>query len=265
MNHQDTRTPGVPLLGALVSLWFTAWFTGCSRTPPPAPPAPPALFREVTLDFTHNPGAVGQWYMTEIMGSGGALFDYDNDGDLDIYLVQSSGGPSRLLRNELAPSGQLRFTDVTAQSGAGHVGYGMGVAVGDYDNDGYLDLYITCFGPNALLHNNGDGTFTGVTRQAGVDDARWSTGATFVDYDRDGDLDLFVLNYVDFTIAGNKRCMAATGEPDYCTPRAYKPVPARLFRNDGGGHFTDVTLSSGIGAKSGPGLGVVAADLNSDG
>ncbi len=137
--------------------------------------------------------------------------------------------------------------------------------MGDYDNDGDPDLYVTNFGHNVLYRNNGDGTFTDVTREAGVDDERWSASAAFLDYDRDGDLDLFVTNYVDFTLLGNKRCFAATGEPDYCTPAIYRPVPDRLFRNEGGGKFVDVTLTSGIGSAFGPGLGVVCADFNLDG
>src|SRR5215831_6869682 len=201
------------------------------------------------------------------MGAGAALFDYDNDGDLDVFLIQGAmldekKKPSdakfpppkdwkpgaRLFRNELIPSGKLRFTDVTEKAGLGGSGYGMGVATGDYDNDGYVDLYVTNFGSNVLYHNNGDGTFTDITREAGVDDPRWSTSAAFLDYDRDGDLDLFVTNYVDFTVKSNKRCYSPTGELDYCTPAAYHPLSSRLFRNDGHGHFTDVTQASGIGS-----------------
>ena len=142
----------------------------------------------------------------------------------------------------------------------------MGVAVGDYDNDGDSDLYVTHFGPNILFRNNGNGTFTDVTREAGVDDPRWSTSAAFLDYDRDGDLDLFLTNYVDFTLKGNKKCYAPTGEPDYCTPAAYRPVPDRLFRNIGNGKFADVNSSLRESARpDGPGLGVVCADFNSDG
>ncbi|HKE05922.1 MAG TPA: CRTAC1 family protein [Blastocatellia bacterium] len=218
------------------------------------------------------------------MGAGAALFDYDNDGDLDVYLIQGAmldekKKPSeakfpppkdwkpgaRLFRNELIPSGKLRFTDVTEKAGLGGAGYGMGVATGDYNNDGYVDLYVTNFGSNVLYRNNGDGTFTDVTREAGVDDPRWSSSAAFVDYDRDGNLDLFVCNYVDFTIRGNKRCFTPTGEPDYCSPASYRPVPARLFRNEGGGKFVDVTQASGVGAAFGPGLGVTCADFNGDG
>ena len=222
--------------------------------------------------------------MAEIMGAGGALFDYDGDGDLDVFLLQGAlldekkklgeakfPPPAgwkpghRLFRNDLAPSGKLRFTDVTESAGVGHRGYGMGAAVGDYDNDGDPDLYVTSFGPNVLYRNNGDGTFADVTQEAGVDDPRWSTSAAFLDYDRDGDLDLFVCNYIDFTLKGNKRCFAPSGEPDYCAPAAYRPAPARLFRNDGGGKFADVTQAAGVGAAFGPGLGVTCADFDSDG
>jgi len=247
-----------------------------------------ALFRDVAaetgLNFHHFTGATGEYYMVEIMGAGGALFDYDGDGDLDVYLLQGTmldekkkpgeakfppppgwKAGNRLFRNELIPTGKLRFTDVTDQAGVGHTGYGMGVAADDYDNDGDIDLYVTNFGSNVLYRNNGKGTFTDVTREAGVDDQRWSTSAAFLDYDRDGDLDLFVANYIDFTLKGNKRCYAATGEPDYCTPAAYRPVPDRLFRNEGNGKFVDVTQTSGIGAAFGPGLGVTCADFNLDG
>src|SRR5438876_2794905 len=248
-----------------------------------APEAP--LFRDIAaetgLNFHHSNGATGQHYMPEAMGPGGALFDYDNDGDLDIYLVQGtrfnrsgkllSPPPpgwkpgNRLFKNLLAETGELRFVDITEKAGVGHIGYGMGVAVGDYDNYGFPDLYVTNFGHNVLYHNNGDGTFTDVTAQAGVDDPRWSASAAWVDYDCDGRLDLFVANYLDFTPKGNKSCYLSTGERDYCTPKMYQPVPARLFRNRGDGTFEDVTERAGIGAAVGPGLGVVCADFNGDG
>jgi hypothetical protein len=270
--------------------WRTALATGalalaagCSKPIASEAPGQPR-FRdaaaETDLQFRHFTGAAGRYYMPEIMGAGVALFDFDNDGDLDVFLMQGtmldpgkrpdqSDFPPppgcRLLRNELVLSGQLHFTDVTGQAGVDHVGYGMGVATGDYDNDGFQDLYLTNFGHNVLYHNNGDGTFTDVTARAGVDDERWSTSAAFFDYDGDGKLDLIVLNYVDFTVKGNKPCTAPTGEPDYCTPKVYHPAPARLFRNLGEGRFADVTLASGIGAAFGPGLGVVAADFNGDG
>jgi len=233
------------------------------------------------LNFTHINGATGKYYVAEEMGAGVALFDYDNDGDLDVFLVQ--GGPlndktpwqtpgyptSRLFRNDLTrgPDGKprLHFTDVTAKAGLELRAYGMGVAVGDYDNDGDLDLFITSFGPDYLYRNNGDGTFTDVTSPAGVSDPLWSTSATFFDYDRDGDLDLFVANYLDFTIADNKSCTDTAGAPDYCGPRNYHPVPDRLYRNDGNGHFTNMTEAAGISRADGAGLGVVADDFNGDG
>jgi len=233
------------------------------------------------LAFTHVNGASGQYYLPEQMGAGVALFDYDNDGDLDVFLVQdgplSGSAPassphyptSRLFRNDLTRGAdgvpRLHFTDVTAQAGVGLRAYGMGVAVGDYDNDGDLDLFVTSFGPDTLFRNNGNGTFTDVTSEAGVSDPLWSTSAVFFDYDRDGDLDLFVANYLDFTVAGNKTCTDGSGARDYCGPRTYRPAPDRLYRNDGNGHFTNVTEQAGIARADGAGLGVVADDLNGDG
>jgi enediyne biosynthesis protein E4 len=251
-------------------------------------PAQPPLFRDATaetgLKFHHFTGATGALFMPEIMGSGCALFDYDNDGDLDAYLVQgtlldatkkmsdASYPPpkdwkpgNRLWRNELIPSGKLKFTDVTAAAGVGHVGCGMGAAVGDYDNDSDADLYVTNLGANLLYRNNSNGTFTDVTAAAGVNDERWSTSASFLDYDRDGDLDLFVVNYVDFTVRNHKLCFSPTGEPDYCTPRAYNPLRSRLLRNEGRGRFTDVSQAAGVASAPGPGLGVTCADFNGDG
>jgi hypothetical protein len=229
------------------------------------------------LTFTHDNGASGQYYMAEQMGAGAALFDYDNDGDLDVYLVEGgalgtspkTGTTSRLFRNDLTigPDGTrtLHFTDVTERAGVGWRAYGMGVAVADYDNDGDLDLFLTSFGPEALFRNNGDGTFTDVTAAAGVSDPLWSTSASFFDYDRDGDLDLFVANYLDFTLADNKTCYDPLGARDYCGPRAYRPVPDRLYRNEGNGRFIDVTEAAGISRAGGAGLGTVAGDFNRDG
>ncbi len=233
------------------------------------------------LRFTHVNGASGEFYMPELLGAGGALFDYDNDGDLDVFLVQ--GGPldtatppqprdaatSRLFRNDLrrSPAGPatLSFTDVTGRAGVALAAYGMGAAVGDIDNDGFPDLLVTTFGGETLYRNNGDGTFTDITKTAGVSDPFWSASAAFADYDRDGDLDLFVTNYLDFTLAGNKRCTDATGVRDYCSPKSFKPLPDRLYRNEGGGRFTDVTASAGISRAYGNGLGVSAGDYNGDG
>jgi hypothetical protein len=253
------------------------------QAPPPGDP-----FVEVAaasgLAFRHFNGATGAYYQPEVFGPGVALLDYDRDGDLDVYLPQAgmldpgqspaqalfplpAGQPpgDRLFRNELQPDGLLRFTDVTATAGLGHAGYAQGVATGDYDNDGYTDLYVTAFGSNVLYHNQGDGRFIDVTDAAGVDDPRWSTSAAFLDYDRDGDLDLFVANYVHFTVAGNKQCAGGDGTLDYCGPQSYRPVRDRLYRNEGDGRFTDVSDAAGLGVAFGPGLGVTCADFNGDG
>jgi hypothetical protein len=239
--------------------------------------------QETGLEFHHFLGAIGEYYLPEITGSGAGLLDYDRDGDLDVLLVQgdlfdpatavdrltfpppSTHWPGhRLFRNELIPGGKLKFTDVTERAGMKRRGYGMGVAVGDYDNDGDPDLYITGFGSNVLYRNLGNGTLSDATGEAGVDDPRWSSSAAFVDYDRDGRLDLFVANYVDFTVANNKKCYSPSGARDYCSPNAYAGEPASLFHNEGQGRFRDVSRKAGV-TKPGPGLGVAIGDWNRDG
>jgi hypothetical protein len=215
---------------------------------------------ETGLVFTHDNGATGKLYMPEIMGSGAALLDFDNDGDLDVFFVQSKGS-SQFFRNELAPMGVLRFTNITGSSGITYDGYGMGAATGDFDNDGFADLLVTGWKKSELYRNTGKGSFARVNfPHPDV----WSSSASFFDYYRDGYLDLVILSYVNFSIATNKPCQAPTGEPDYCTPRAYSPVAARLYHNEKG-RFVDVTSLSGINAALGPGLGVAATDLNGDG
>ncbi len=244
-------------LFALISL-ISVW----SQQPPLFQDAPSAI------PFTHVSGAKGQYYMHEIMGPGAALFDYDGDGDLDVFLPQGEGR-SRLFRNDLtvgtAGRRTLQFTDVTDRAGITLGTYGMGTAVGDYDNDGDLDLFVTSFGADTLYRNNGDGTFADVTKAAGVSDALWSTSAAFLDFDRDSDLDLFVANYLDFTIADNKICHDPVGARDYCSPRAYRSVPDRLYRNEGRGRFVNVTEPAGIARSDGNGLGVSVGDYNGDG
>ncbi len=240
------------------------------------------------LDFVHFNGMSGEYYFCEIMCAGAALLDYDNDGDLDVYLIQGKMlGPGktieqamfppkaplplkdRLYRNDLVidPDGTrtLRFTDVTEASGIEALGYGMGVATGDYDNDGLVDLYVTNFGPNQMFHNNGDGTFTDVTEQTGTDDPRYTTSAAFFDYDRDGWLDLFVCGNLNFSYATHKECFTEAGMLDYCAPFIYEPIPDRLFHNRGDGTFEDVSAKSQIVREYGSGLGVVCADFNGDG
>ena len=257
----------------------------------PAHPATPAsisdMFIDATassgIDFMHTNGMKGEYYFSEIIGSGVAIFDYDNDGRPDILVLDgtplgeakaSEGRPpcsARLFHNELTVGEggvrALKFTDVTAKSGLCARGYGMGVAVGDYDNDGFVDLFITHFdAPNQLFHNNGDGTFSDVTESAGVGgNGRWGASASFVDYDRDGLLDLYVANYVNYSIADKRKCYNYTSARDYCAPVAYQPVPGILYHNLGDGKFEDVSAKSGITRTYGNGLGVVAADLNGDG
>jgi hypothetical protein len=244
-----------------------------------------APFSDVTsqsgLDFVHVNGAEGGLLLPEVIGSGGALFDYDNDGDLDLLAVQGSGfsalgsgksvpgSGSRLFRNDLIVKADgtstLRFTDVTKASGIVATGYGMGAATGDFDNDGWIDLYVTSLGPNQLFRNNGDGTFTDVTAQSATDDPRWSTSATFFDYDRDGWLDLFVANYVNFRPDMKRNCFSAGSARDYCNPVVYDPVPDKLLHNNRNGTFSDVSGRSAIARESGRGLGVMASDFNGDG
>ncbi len=238
---------------------------------------------EVGLDFVHWNGMSGELYFPEMTGQGGALFDYDSDGDLDIYLVQGNIlGPGktwkdavfpppagayvgdRLYRNDL-DGGKLRFTEVTQASGIRAQGYGMGVIAGDYDGDGHVDLYVSNYGPNELWRNRGDGTFENVTAKAGVGDPRWSVSASFFDLERDGDLDLYVTNYVDFRLEKNIECFANSSRRDYCGPTAFEGLPDSLYRNRGDGTFEDISTSSRIAATAGAGLGVISADFDDDG
>ena len=239
------------------------------------------------LDFAYFNGMSGDFYFPEMMGGGVALFDYDNDGDLDVYFTQGQMlGPGqavsqaiipprslplggRLYRNDLTIQADgtrtLHFTDVTAQSGIKMSDYGMGVATGDFNNDGCVDLYLTNFGQNHLYRNNCDGTFTDVSQAAGVSDPGWSVSAAFVDYDRDGWLDLYVGHYVQYSLDIDQRCTGLTGRRDYCTPAVYNARTDRLFHNERNGTFVDVTAKALIGGQFGPALGVSTADFNGDG
>ncbi|HEY6244980.1 MAG TPA: CRTAC1 family protein [Pyrinomonadaceae bacterium] len=215
-------------------------------------------------------------YIVESMSGGLALLDYDNDGYQDIFFVNAltldllkSGGKttSALYHN----NGDGTFTDVTTRSGLADVGWGMGVAVGDYDNDGFDDLFVTCLGQNHLYRNNGDGSFTDVTKKAGVEASRWSTGAAFLDYDNDGKLDLFVSNYVDFDVNhlpefGTGRTCQFKGVPVQCGPRGLPGAGDHLFHNNGDGTFTDVSVKARVSDPNGYyGLGVIASDFDDDG
>ena len=230
----------------------------------------------------------GQHYFPEIMGAGIAVLDYDNDGDLDVFVVQGNYlGPdydvgttplrksdslqysNRLFRNDLKRNKDgtvtLHFTDVTREAGLLSTGFGMGVAVGDINNDGYPDLYVTNYGPNTWWLNQRNGTFTNYDKASGVDEpGLWSSSATFLDFDRDGWLDLFVCRYVHFTFANHVGCTNSRNGTDYCGPEAYPAESHRLLRNRRDGTFEDVSLVSRIASKAGTGLGVVAADFNAD-
>lgn len=235
-----------------------------------APPA--ALFTDITeqagLNFVHNPAVDGSYFMPESTGPGGAFLDYDNDGDLDIYLVNGAWqGKSkqtnppltnRLFRQEADGS----FLDVTEASGTGDTGYGMGTAIGDIDNDGDVDIYVSNFEQDVLYRNNGDGTFTDISEAAGINNSLWGCSAVFFDYDLDGFLDIYITNYVAYN--PSRVCTDRAGRPEYCGPASFPGVPDVLFHNNGDGTFTDVSERSGIAGALSKGLGVVAADLNGD-
>jgi hypothetical protein len=238
------------------------------------PASRPAAFELVPasrsgITWAHVAGLSKEMYLPETVGPGCAFLDYDNDGWMDIYLVNSGAcdffQPTARLRNALYRNNRDgTFTDVTAKAGVPGDAYGMGVAVGDYDGDGFPDLYVTQYPHNILYRNNGDGTFTDVTAKAGVAAPGWGTSAVWFDYDNDGRLDLFVCNFAEFRQSANVAC-GGPADRSYCKPNIYKPLPSRLFHNNGDGTFTDVSQSSGIAKSLGKAWGVVAADVNNDG
>ncbi len=231
------------------------------------------------IDFRHVHGGTGRKYFVETMGSGVAFLDYNNDGRLDVFAVNGGtlpgySGPrprNRLYRN----AGGGAFSDVTRVAGVGETAYGMGICAGDVDNDSYVDLYVTCYGPNSLFHNNGDGTFRDVARTAGVSgDSTWSVGCAFLDYDADGFLDLYVANYVAYSISSSETGLRpyashaanlSEGARFYPHPDNFKGVPDRLYRNNGDGTFTDVTDRSGVFNPDGKGMGMACGDADGDG
>jgi hypothetical protein len=254
----------------------TAGYAKLSSLPAVASTALSAYpFEEVSsansgITWVHTAGKSPEKYLPETTGAGCAFLDYDNDGWMDIYLVNSGKcdfyNPNPPLRNAMYRNNRDgTFTDVTEKAGVAAKGYGQGVAVGDYDGDGFPDMYVTQYGRSILYHNNGDGTFTDVTEKAGVAAPGWASSAVWFDYDNDGRLDLFVCQFVEFSKSKNLPCIAYNNKPGYCVPRLYKPTPSWLFHNDGDGTFTDVSKSSGIGKYLGKAWGVVASDLNNDG
>lgn len=258
---------------------------GVAQEPTPA-------FRESAaatgLLFQHFNGMTGAYYFPEMTGIGGGLIDYDGDGDLDVLFRQGTMLASgetveqalfpitnalgdRLFRNDLSDRGaqgdgaKTTFVDVSATSGLADTGYGMGLAAGDFDNDGDLDLYLTNYGENQFWRNRGDGSFENITAETGTGDPRWGTSATFVDVDHDGNLDLFSANYVTFDVDRNPKCFATTSALDYCGPSAFTSQTDQLWRNRGDGTFEDISVKSGVARARGAGLGVISGDFNSDG
>jgi hypothetical protein len=239
-----------------------------------SPSGPTVQFVDVSaeagISFKHENGASREKLMTETFGSGVAWLDFDDDGWLDLFfangahLSRGAASPGNVLYRNLANG---TFVDVTRKAGAAGRGlFATGVAVGDYDNDGRQDLYITGYGGNQLLHNNGDGTFADATARAGVAGSGWSSSAGFIDYDRDGDLDLYVVRYLDYDIKDNPPCgYKKEGFRMYCDPRTFEGIADLLYRNNGGGTFTEVSQAAGIANPAGKGLGVAFGDVDQDG
>jgi len=246
---------------------FAAVILAASAVPPSA-----VHFTDITrsagINFKHNSGRTGKKYLPETLGSGAAFLDYDNDGWPDIFLVNSKDWTPRGRRSLGALYHNNRngtFTDVTAGSGLDVELYGMGVAVGDYDNDGRDDIYLTALEGDRLFHNEGNGKFRDVTKAARIQNASFGTSAAWLDYDRDGKLDLFVANYVQWTVKGDLWCSLDGATKSYCTPESYKGTQSRLYHNLGGGRFEDVSVKAGLADSTSKSLGVTVLDYDGDG
>lgn len=234
------------------------------------------IFRDVTdssnLDFVHQNGERGSLWLVEILGPGVAVLDVDDDGLLDIWAIQ--GGPLGNRHGSL-PSDQvfknitnadgLQFQRLTGRAAVHATGYGMGIATGDIDRDGDVDVFLANFGKNELWINRGDGSFDEMSQENGLAGDEWSVAGSFVDVNGDGTLDLYVVNYVEFTVATHQECLGISLRPDYCAPTAYEPTPDRLYVNMGGGKFQDESTSANIHSNAGGGLGVISADFDNDG
>ena len=258
---------------ALLALELSA--AGCfAQAPKGADRAAGITFRDITqragLHFLHNNGAFGKKYLPETMGPGVAFIDYDNDGWPDIFLVNGTDWPGQPAKHSTPKlyhnNHDGTFTEVTHKAGLDIEIFGMGVAVGDYDNDGYDDLFITAMGQSRLFHNNGNGTFSDVTQKARLlGPKEFSTSAAWVDYDKDGKLDLVVANYVEWTLDGDLYCTLDGKSKSYCTPESYKGTAVRLWHNRGDGTFEDVTKKAGLGDKTSKTLGIALLDYDNDG
>jgi hypothetical protein len=268
MSKLTLRRTHNSLLGALASLLVL------SPVASPAPAESQVHFRDVTqqagIHFIHNNGAFGKKYLPETVGPGVAFIDYDNDGYPGIFLVNGMDWPGHFRRHSTPRlyhnNRDGTFTDVTHKAGLDIEMYGLGVAVGDYDNDGYDDLFVTALGQSHLFHNNGNGTFTDVTQKAGLGGIReFSTSAAWVDYDKDGYLDLVVGNYVQWSPENDLYCTLDGKSKSYCTPESYKGASVRLWRNRGNGTFEDVTQKAGLHNPTSKTLGIAVIDYDNDG
>ncbi|MGA8620401.1 MAG: CRTAC1 family protein [Candidatus Sulfotelmatobacter sp.] len=262
------RLRSARLLDVFLSFWVLAFLPITSH-------GQQVHFRDVTAEagihFTHNNGAFGKKWLPETMGPGCAFIDYDNDGYPDILLINGEDWPGHAHAGPTTPklyhnNHDGTFTDVTRKAGLAVPMFGLGVAVGDYDNDGFDDLFITALGQSHLFHNNGNGTFTDVTKLSGLwGPSEFSTSAAWVDYDRDGKLDLLVANYVRWTEQTDLYCTLDGAHKSYCTPESYKGTSVRLWHNLGGGKFEDATQKAGVGDPSSKSLGIAILDYNGDG
>ena len=272
-GHLGTRRGFLRRIGGVVAAsaipaWPRFWPATASNPEFPFELIPPEVSG---ITWVHRNGRSPEMYLPETVGAGCGFIDYDNDGWMDIYLVNSGKcdflDPNPPLRNALYRNNRNgTFTDVTEKAGVPGGGYGMGIAVGDYDGDGFPDLLVTQYNGVILYHNNGNGTFTDVTRKAGLPTTGWASSAVWFDYDNDGKLDLFICRFVDFDRSKNRFCgNQQTGVRYYCIPSVYDPMPSWLFHNNGDGTFTDVSQESGIAKSLGKAWGVVACDINNDG
>jgi hypothetical protein len=270
--EQFLRSPLLCALAVLLATGGIAW----KRTAAAQSTKSPIHFSFHRIPFSLDSSETYEKHAPETMAGGVAVFDYNNDGNLDIFFANGAdivtlqkSSPkywNRLFRN----NGDGTFTDVTEQAGLAGTGYDVGVAIGDYDNDGYEDIFVAGVHRNTLYHNNGNGTFTDVAEKAGLEQPDkeygplWSVGAAWVDVNNDGLLDLFVVNYMSWDVNKEPDCKSE-GKPEYCHPKLYKPLPNQLFLNNGDGTFTDVSAKSGIRAHPGKGMGVGIADYDGDG